>query len=363
LSRALARKPDIELHLVTESQLVPRTQTVQKDNIHYHVVRSAAPFTQRGFPSWLPIEPLLNFWPNSIRLNRVLKQIQPDIVHAHGTEAAYGRAALDSGKPCLISLQGIIAEIQKSSPELWFRLVEPCERKQVQSCRYFTCRTDFDSTFVRRLNPTAHIFQIQEAMNPVFFTNEWQPDAAPSLLFIGAVCERKGVSDLIEALPEIVAQCGPVRLIIVGAAGPDYLARVKARAETLGVASLIEFAGQKTATEIAALHKRCRAFVLPTHVDNSPNTLAEAMVSGMPVLASRVGGIPSMIEEGVTGLLFEKEDVRALALALCRVLKETDFSQRLASQAKEVARSRHHPDSVANHTIAAYQHILAQERK
>lgn len=359
LSVALARIPDLELHLVTESQLVPHTQTVTRNGIHFHIVKSGIPFTNRGFPGWLPIEPLLDFKPNSIRLNQTLSQIKPDIVHAHGTEAGFARAGLDSGKPCLISIQGIIAEYQKTNPNTWFRLVEPCERRQVEQGQFFTCRTAFDSGFVRRLNPKAHIFQIQEAMNPVFFTNEWQPEDPPFLLFVGSICDRKGVPLLIEALPEVVARCGPVHLRLVGTSSPDYTANLRKRADQLGVGELVEFTGHKSAEEIADLHQRCRAYVLPTHNDNSPNTLAEAMVSGIPVVASRVGGIPSMIADGETGLLFESGNAQALAGCLSQVLTNPGLGRRLAGQAREVARHRHHPDSVATETVAAYRHMLA----
>ena len=352
--------PDVELHLVTESQFVPCTQSVQKGGVHFHVVKSGIPFTNRGFPGWMPVEPLLGFKPNSIRLNAVLRQIQPDLVHAHGTEAGYARAAIDSGKPCLISIQGIIAEYQKTNPNLWFRVVEPCERWQVRHAANFTCRTTFDSGFVRALNPSARIFNIAEAMSPLFFTNVWEPEQPALLLFVGSVCERKGVHFLIEALPEVLAHCGPVRLCVVGGADPDYLDRLRRRAEQLGLSSLVEFVGQKSAAEIAALHRRCRAYVLPTQNDNSPNTLAEAMVSGVPVVASRIGGIPSMVEDGVTGLLYDGGDTKALAACLRRILEDERLSRRLADRARVVARDRHQPDTVATETTAAYRTILEQ---
>lgn len=360
LSRELVRLPGLELHLITESSLVARTQSVVKGGIHFHVVKAGVPFTSRGFPGWLPFEPLMRFKPNSLRLNAVLRQIQPDLIHSHGTEAGYTRAGIDSGKPCLISIQGVIAECYKAAPELWLRLVVPCERSQVQAGKFFACRTHFDSGFIRQINPRARLFELHEAMNPLYFQSRWQPANPPSLLYVGALTDAKGADVAVAGFILIAAKHPAARLQMVGSGPASYVEALKQRLAQHSLTDRVEFLGRKDAAEIQKLHERCSVFLTSTRNDNSPNALAEAMVSGVPVIASNVGGIPSMIEDGRTGLLFETGNAAALAAALDKILSDQALSQRLAAEAKIIARQRHQPEAVARATFAAYQSILSE---
>ena len=81
-------------------------------------------------------------------------------------------------------------------------------------------------------------------------------------------------------------------------------------------------------------------------------------MSGMPCVASAVGGIPSMVEDEKTGLLFESGDVEGLAKQLKRVLYDDALCRALGAAASEVARSRHRPETVAKATLESYQYIL-----
>jgi glycosyltransferase involved in cell wall biosynthesis len=100
-------------------------------------------------------------------------------------------------------------------------------------------------------------------------------------------------------------------------------------------------------------------FVLPSENENSPNALAEAMVSGMPVIATRVGGIPSMVEDGQTGLLVPWGDPASLAEKMAWLLAHPEERERLGQNACRVARARHAPQTVADETVQAYKEILA----
>ena len=87
------------------------------------------------------------------------------------------------------------------------------------------------------------------------------------------------------------------------------------------------------------------------------------MVSGLPVIASNVGGIPSMIENGATGLLVEPRNHRQLAEAVIALLHNEAERKRLASMAKEVAFERHLPSKVAEKTLSVYDDIVAKEMR
>ena len=359
LSQALSRMDGIELHLLTETQLVRHPQTVKLNNITFHVLKNGVPFTSRGFPPWLPLEALTGFQFNVRRFVRELREIRPDLVHAHGTETSFAPAAAASGCPCLVSIQGIVTEYYRTNPSFGFRIVRYSEQRVVRQARYFTCRTQFDSSFVHTYNPAAKIFMIHEAMNPAYFENQWLPSESHRVLYVGSAEKRKGLATLLEAIARVRQQIPDVTLDVIG--GGEQLRPLCAQ---LQIESCVNFLGRLSAPEIACQHLQAQVFVLPSENENSPNALAEAMVSGMPVIASAVGGIPSMVNDGVTGLLVPPRDPGSLADRIVRLLKHPEERERLGRNARQVACERHHPERIAADTVAAYNEILrAQEWK
>lgn len=361
LAPVLAQQPNVELHLITESTLVKRHQVARLGNITFHIVKTGVPFTHRGYPPYFPLDVLTKFAATTRKLVAELNTIAPDIVHAHGTEGPYALAAIRSGRPCLVAMQGIIAEIFKTNPCFRYRIVRHYERFAVRTARYFACRTAFDSGFVRAINPAARIFTVQEAIHPVFFRQNWQPQDNPTVLFVGSLEKHKGLHTLLEAVALIAREQPRIRLKVIGGTRTpgDWMQRCR----QLGIEDRVEFLGFLSPEEIARHHLESQLFVLPSENDNSPNALAEAMVSGMPVIATNVGGIPSMVEPGVSGALVPARDPRALQKEIARLLACPDERARLGQQARTVARIRHLPERVARETMDAYKEILNDTEK
>jgi glycosyltransferase involved in cell wall biosynthesis len=362
LQRELVKLPGVELHLCTFNPGVRRTQCVEKDGAFIHVIKNGVPFLHKGWPAYIPLDVLTGFAQDIFLLKHELKKINPDVVHAHGTENAYALAAAALKYPSVVSMQGIIAEINKVNPTSRFQRVEKLERKAVQRSKYFTCRTDFDTGFVSKTNPSAHIFQIHEAMNPVFFEKQWSGCARKRILFVGSMGKHKGLEYLLQAVKILSAEDPAVELCVVGGT-PGQIEAYRQRCRELGIERRVEFAGFLDSAAIVPHHLSCKVFVIPSTNENSPNTLAEAMVSGMPCVASAVGGIPSMVDDGKTGLLFKSGDVDGLVRQLRRVLPDDDFCRKLGSAAADIARARHRPEHVAEETLAAYRYILEKTRR
>jgi glycosyltransferase involved in cell wall biosynthesis len=357
----MSQRDEVDLHLVVLSAWVSHDQIISVGDITFHVLKNGIPFISRGFPAWLPLDMLTSFRGDARRLAREVAKINPDVVHAHGTEAAYALGGLDSGYPCLISIQGIITEYQKTNPCFRFRFLSKREQDQVRRGKYFGCRTRFDTNFVRRVNPRARIFELWEAISPIYFRQEWRATDDAGVLFVGSLERRKGIMFLIEAFALVKPHVPAATLTLIGSGAEDYVQSLKAHARELGVLDDIVFPGHLSAAEIAREHLKAQIFVLPTLNDNSPNTLAEAMVSGMPVIASAVGGIPSMVDDDQTGLLSPSEDPKILAEKIVRLLTHKDERVRLGRNASAVARARHKPEWVAQETLAAYAQILELE--
>lgn len=99
-------------------------------------------------------------------------------------------------------------------------------------------------------------------------------------------------------------------------------------------------------------------YVHTSYIDNSPNSLCEAQYLGVPVLATYVGGIPSLVEDGLTGILFPANDPYTLAGHLQAIYNNRQFSEELGNAARRIAIDRHNPDSIGASLLNIYREIL-----
>lgn len=141
------------------------------------------------------------------------------------------------------------------------------------------------------------------------------------LLTVGRVVPVKGQQLLIEALAELVGQGEAVRLTIVGD-GPA-LAGLRSLVERLGVSDRVDFAGAVGQEEIRSYYERADVFALPSFAEGIPVVLIEAMATGLPVVASRITGIPELVEEGASGLLVTPGRGDQLVRALASIIAAT----------------------------------------
>jgi glycosyltransferase involved in cell wall biosynthesis len=142
---------------------------------------------------------------------------------------------------------------------------------------------------------------------------------------------RKGHDVLVDAAPEVLRHFPDATFVLVGD-GPER-ANLEARATAQGVASAFTFAGYD---ENVALHLHdADVFVLPSHTEAFPNAVLEAMCAGLPTIASGVGGLVELVDDGRTGLLVPPGDPRALAHSICRVMADRAFGERLGKTASQ----------------------------
>ncbi len=200
------------------------------------------------------------------------------------------------------------------------------------------------------------------------------PDVAPSpspvqdgtdpVLFVGRLVERKGVAHLIEAIARLAPK-GP-RLEIVGD-GPERPG-LEALAQRLGVASRVVFRGKIPPDELQASYARAAVCVLPSVLDARGDTeglgvvLLEAMNHGTPVIASRVGGIPDIVEDGVSGLLVPAGDADALAAAVRRVRDDPALARRLGEAGRRRLREQFSWQAIVQRWLDVYAGLVTRPR-
>ncbi|MDB4442613.1 glycosyltransferase family 4 protein [bacterium] len=151
-----------------------------------------------------------------------------------------------------------------------------------------------------------------------------------TLLFVGNIIYRKGVDILFDALNKF-QNIFEMSILIIGD-GPDRQA-LEALSLREPLKGRVVWCGEKRNDELPQWYAAADAFVLPSRSEGTPTVILEAMASGTPIIASKVGGIPEIISDGVNGLLFESEKSEQLCVCLEKLLRDPSLRQRLAENA------------------------------
>jgi glycosyltransferase involved in cell wall biosynthesis len=161
------------------------------------------------------------------------------------------------------------------------------------------------------------------------------------VLFLGRLDASKGIYDLLDAIAAVRATVPDVRLVCAGDGDRVGVARY---AERLNIADAVKFTGWVGPSGKRALLEHAAVFALPSYDEALPLGLLEAMSAGIPVVASKVGGIPEVVVDGASGLLVAPGDTASLQRSLSRILCDRALATRLGAAARETARVRAAPE-------------------
>jgi glycosyltransferase involved in cell wall biosynthesis len=182
---------------------------------------------------------------------------------------------------------------------------------------------------------------------------------APLVGTVGRLAEVKQQGVLIRAFAQTLPAFPTARLVLVGD-GP-LSAELKGLAASLGLGGAVLFAGYRPDPErfLAAMD----VFVLPSRAEAMPLVIPEAWAAGLPVVASRVGGIPELVENGKTGLLVEPGDVDGLAARLRYLLADPSAARALAQAGRELAGARYDLTVMARAYDRTYRELLTPKKE
>jgi glycosyltransferase involved in cell wall biosynthesis len=161
----------------------------------------------------------------------------------------------------------------------------------------------------------------------------------------------KGHSDLIEAAKEICGEVPEIRFVLVGEG--EKRPKIEQQVRKAGLEKHFLFLGSRK--DIPELLACAEILILPSRAEGLPNVILEAMAAGLPVVATRVGGTPEIIEDGATGLLVPPEDPCALAEAIQRLLRDRSMAARVGRTARERIRTSFSFERVAREIETVYE--------
>lgn len=361
LAAGLATREDVTLHVVTNVPGLRVFEVVSQQGWFLHRVPHP-----RGDRLWWH-QPAV--WP----VRRVLAEIAPEVVHAH-MAGHYADAALQSGKPAVITLHGVVfreAALALAGSavavRLRWQLDALFERWVVGRARDLIAISPYVAEEYRPLT-RARFHEIENPVADEFFAVPEAvggPLSAPQLLCVARVIPRKDILTLLEAFARIRAVWPRARLEIAGSTTADrgYAELCRVTAERLGLAGHVHFLGDVGATALPACYARADLVLLTSRQETAPVAIAEAMAAARPVVATRVGGVPFMVADGVTGRLAAAGDAAGVAQAALSLLGDPDLRLACGRAARAAAEGRFRLGRVVARTVDLYRQLLAEHEE
>lgn len=334
---------------------------------------------------------------------QVLDAFHPDLVHIFGTETVHSNILLRLAGPekCLFSLTGVISrfvyhyfggireelrrtvtirDVLRGSAFKNYRQMKKqtlTERDTLRHARHVSGRTAWDKAAAELENPNVQYWFCNENLRDAFYQKQWSWDDCQrySIFSSSSASALKGAHKLLQAMPLILQAYPQTQLYLTGndprsaeslverirlTGYQKYLARLIKR---LKIDDAVHFTGPLSEGEMAQRCVSANVYVLPSNIENSPNSLCEAMLMGVPSVAACVGGVPDLLCSGEEGFLYPFEEYYMLAYRVMQIFADRDLAERLSDSARKRAADRH--DRVKNGMVMAqiYEQILEQENR
>lgn len=330
----------------------------------------------------------------------VLQNFQPDIVHLFGTETENAHMLLRLAGPhkCLISITGVLSryvhhyyggikqelkrtvtvrDLLKGSVFRYYRKMMDrveIERRTLKEATHVSGRTDWDMAVTALENPQLQYHVCNENLRDAFYHKQWSLDTCQrySIFSSSSASPLKGAHQLLKAMPLILKAYPKTQLYLTGndprkqtsfkdrlrlTGYQKYLAKL---IKQLDIGDAVHFTGPLDEEAMAQNYERANVYVLPSNIENSPNSLCEAMLVGVPSVAAYVGGVPSLLQSGEEGFLYPFEEHYMLAYRVMQIFSDEALAKRFSENARKRATVRH--DRIRNATVMAeiYEQIAKQ---
>ena len=379
---ALRMEANISLTVVTRSAAAVGEGTTCVGNVRYIVMRQAGVDTTAA----LTRDAIEEY-------KAVVEAVKPDLVHFHGSEFHYGLLKADGHiqMPGVLSIQGLMAECARVycgglswreqvrahtlgevvyRSGIWsdrrkFVRRSIVERKVIGGMGHVIGRTRWDRAHVREIDPQVKYYHCEEIIRPAFFRSLRSGNAYEryTIFTVSGAYPLKGLHVLLKAVSLLRGEFREIRVRVAGIegvsayVGSGYCRFLQELASDLGVSDCIEWLGLVDASGVVGALVKAHIFVVPSLIENRSNSLAEAMLVGVPCIASLAGGMTCTVKDGRTALCFPPGDYAMLAECIRLLFLNDELAKRLAKNAREVASKRHDQVAIGRRMVDIYEAV------
>lgn len=180
----------------------------------------------------------------------------------------------------------------------------------------------------------------------------------PSILFAGHLTENKGIFDLISIIPELLKKVPTVKVLLAGTRGEK---KIRSLLGDYGLEKAVYLLGWVDPEQLLRLYHQTHLFVLPSYYEGLSMSMLEAMACGLPIVSTRVGGIPELIVEGENGLLINPGDREALLEALVSLLADTALRETMGRNNIQKIREKYDIPIYIDKLQSLYREIMEEK--
>lgn len=383
LQNEITKQEDIQLGICFVRNGEPTK--VEKDGTMYYPVPSAVKSKKDKLFDILH--------PNDLRRDEVLwddykehfkaaiKDFQPDIIHIFGSELYMGLAAMVTGKPCVLHIQGLLSiyiyTYLPTGVSKWSYILKDGLRGAYGSWQYLNYwrrsayrekhifkhlkhvigRTHWDKNATSILNPNVQYHYGGEMLRSCFY--EPSKRVIPKKLTITTTSSGatyKGFDLVLKIANILKNECGlDFEWNVFGNVNPKFFEKLTGiKHKDVNV----NLCGVASAEELKEAMLKSTLYVQPSYTENSPNSVCEAQMLGLPVVATNVGGTSSLVEHGKTGLLFPATDPYMGAYYIKQVCDDMNLNLKMGEEGKDIAHRRHDKQRIMTELIETYKVVI-----
>ncbi len=351
----------------------------------------------RGGISYFPVDANLNVEINEEEwkktrdeLLKVIEEFQPDVIHCFGAEWPYGAIVESTSVPVAIHMMGylniyfdslamVYGTRTLSRVEKFLRIVFPGRRRSEENARktinrlaererqimaknrFFLGRTEWDRNIVKYYSPGATYFYVPEAVKPVVYAalGSWRYHYNGTLMLFSFSSgdDRKGNGIILQTAKVLKELMGiKFRWILAGSKAfmPRFEESTGIRCEDVNIEQIGMIGDEQIVEEL----KKADFCIHPSVIDNSPHAVCEAQLVGCPVIASNVGGLPQLVQDGETGWMYPYNEPHTLAFLLGNLYRDRELLMKVSAKETEIAGARHNPQHVIGELLKTYEKIV-----
>lgn len=389
-SRDIAEKEGMELSVAFPKKGVQELLRVKGRKINYYAFKPVKD-RDRKIMEYNPL------------FKKILEETRPDVIHIFGTELAHALSMVNTAERAkinvIISVQGLVSVIARHvyTGLPWRavygatirnilmgdnvaglkRLYERRGKNETEALKkvgHIIGRTTMDKAYTSLMNPQARYHFCNETLREAFYRHKWNQEQCErhSIFVSQSQPPIKGLHHLLEAMPLIVSRYPDARLFISGkdiSGAGAYKDRLMITYYGKYIRKLIRkyqlqehivFTGFLDEKKMCERYLKSNVFVCPSSIENSPNSLGEAMILGVPCVASDVGGVQDMMVHKEEGFVYQADAPYMLAHYVCEIFENQSLAEGFSEKARAHAMKTHDRKENTARMLEIYAEVMEQ---